>query len=601
MAASSNTEVQPIARAVQWADGILPGVMLALAFCFVLRMPPQPGFWGQWICIAVAALWLCLRPWGAARGLPTLSIPLLGIAAVILIQLGLGMIAVPATALVMVALLGLGAAVLQASDDAARQGRGAAVARALAWGVLLALALNAAAVVLGWFGLEVRTWGLARVEPPARALGLIGQSNQLGVLAVLGFFSALYLNRIGRLPAPALFGATLVAGAVCAATASRGALAVWFAAMIFALPWWRGGGVGESRGFRRRLGACAGVFVVTVACWYASTSTGPVPSTAAIDRSDAGRAEMLSDAFALWVRHPVLGIGTGNYAAARLHELEGPSPAPNSDNAHNLLAQALAEWGLAGAAIVVGGVVLVALLLWRRLRDAARTAEEFYAGAWVVGVLAYSVVEHPLWFVHFLLPFSIALGLLAARPGGSGAVRGPAHAASPDMPSWAPRVAALAALAVALGAAAWDYTRLQRLALMMLADIDLPPGAQRTVTFGDVAEVERMTLFPQSARILLSRKLPVGDQAIGAKIVIAQDAMNLVPNGETVARYVLFLTIGGRDDEALKLLERFGRRSPRQYNTGHQLLLEWRGLDPRVGALMANPAVPRPSTGGLTP
>ncbi len=600
MAAASNTEVQPIARAVHWADAVLPGVMLALAFCFVLRMPPQPGFWGQWIGMAAAGVWLCLRPWGAARPLPTLSIPLLGVAAVILIQLGLGMIAMPTMALVMVVSLGLAAAVLYASDDAARHGRGTAVACALAWGVLLALALNAAAVVLGWWGLEVRTWGLARVEPPARALGLIGQSNQLGVLAVLAFFSALYLNRTARLPAPALFAATLVAGVVCAATASRGALAVWFAAMIFAVPWWRGRSVGESGGFLRRLWACAVVFVATVACWYAWAAAGPASATAAMDRSDAGRAEMLGDAFALWARYPVLGVGTGNYAAARLHELEGPAPAPNADNAHNLLAQALAEWGLAGAAIAAGGIVLAALLLWRRLRDAERTAEEFYAGAWVVGVLAYSVVEHPLWFVHFLLPFSIALGVLGARQGDIGAIGGSAHAA-PDVQAWAPRIAALAALALALGAVAWDYSRLQRLALMMLADIHLPPGAPRTVRFADVADVERMTLFSHSARVLLSRKLPVGDQAIGAKVMIARDAMNLVPNGETVARYVLFLTIEGRNDEALKLLERFARRSPRQYAVGHQLLLEWRGLDARFGAFMESPAVPRPSTLALTP
>lgn len=78
--------------------------------------------------------------------------------------------------------------------------------------------------------------------------------------------------------------------------------------------------------------------------------------------------------------------------------------------AHNVVAQPLVEFGVAGAASFVF-VVAVFLLALRRNRAEFGAADVLLLG-WL-GILGiHSLLEYPLWYVHFLIFFDLSLGLL---------------------------------------------------------------------------------------------------------------------------------------------------------------------------------------------
>jgi hypothetical protein len=570
---------------------VLAFLLGCLPFALVVRLPPNPGFWGQWVAVVIVLVWLALRPL-PLRALPWGSMPLFGIAALLLVQSAAGLVAMPLAVVVAACLLGMAGLMVAAGRAVATSAARSAVVGAFAWGVIAGFALNTVAVVLGWVGYEFQLYRLFTAPTPVRAYGLIGQANHLGVLAVFATFAAFHLRSSGRMPRVMLWCIAVAAAVVCAATVSRVAIGVAAIAALLALAWLRPADARDAaaqHAGRGELALLALLFALVQVGWaLRGAGAGAAEHGPGLVRSSFGRVEMLKDAFALWAGHPVLGVGQGNYAARRLHDLDGPAPTPATDNAHNLVAHALAEWGLVGAAVAIGAAAWALLLVWRHLRDPQRDRDELFASIWVVGVLAHSMVEHPLWFAHFLFPFALMLGML----------RQPGVAPLPEAPP--PRLAArLASAAVVLGialAAAWDYSRSQAIALGMLLDLDRAPGTPPRVQFADAARVEAFTLFPLHAKIMLSRKLPLGDAAIDAKLKLARQAMDAIPNGETVARYAAFAVVAGRADEARTLLERYARRSPNYYARSYELLQAWKQTDPRVAAMVAT--LPQPAAAG---
>lgn len=561
-------------------------LMACLPFCNVARLPPTPTVWGEWVALTLFAAWLVLRgvlARSGPRAWPWSSVALLGLAGLMLLQQVLRMTVQPialllaAGALVLAALLTAGVASI---DDDQRR---AALARAFAWGLLVALGLNTTAAVLGLLGHEILLLSLYDAPAMARAVGLVGQANHLGALAVFGLAAAHYLRSQGRLAPVAHWAVVLVAAWVCAASSSRVAVVMWVLGTVWTALWLHRRGA--------RLAGIAGMallFAMVQVGWLQKGSIVAAGDTQTVftRSADAGRLSMLHDAFALWQRHPVLGVGQGNYAASRLHELTGPMPAAHADNAHNLIAHAMAEWGSVGLALVLGLAGLMVWVVWQRLRDTRAGDEELMAATWVLGLLAYSMVEHPLWFMHWLLPLALLAGLLKQPLVLSRPPVGPARPAA---------AAAMAAVVLALSAgAAWDYLRIQTLAMRMLADNDRPKGTMSKVSILDVASVESLTLFPRYARIMLSFKLPLDPDFADEKLAIASQAMDLIPNGEGMGRYALFAVMADKEDQARALLESFAKRNPLQYDHAYERMTTWAGMNPQLVLFVATLPPGRP-------
>jgi hypothetical protein len=382
------------------------------------------------------------------------------------------------------------------------------------------------------------------------------------------------------MPAPLLWLAIAAAAVVCAASASRVALVIWVACMALTFAWWRGGGA--SHGARLRVeGVIAAVlFAVVQVAWVAQDHSRGGQEPQLTRSADVGRVSMLHDAGMLWQRHPLIGVGEGNYAAQRLHELNSPLGAPHADHAHNLFAHAAAEWGVVGLFIVTAAFAYTLWVLWRRLRDPARRPVELLAAVWVLGVALHSLVEQPLWFASFLLPFALMLGWLAQAPRRSEVVAEEAvHQSSrPRPPRWIP----VGMVVIACGLAAADFARLQVLAMKLLAEA---PGTGALVNFEEIARAESLTMFPRQAKVMLSRKLPLGDAAADAKITIARQAMDAVPSPETIARWAAFCALGGRAAEARTLFSELAGRNAGYSKSALELLSTWATLDPRIARL----------------
>ncbi len=121
--------------------------------------------------------------------------------------------------------------------------------------------------------------------------------------------------------------------------------------------------------------------------------------------SDSGtgrRGIEWAKAWLVFKSHPLFGDGWNEYAkqSVLLHHLF-PNAAPNSGlftNCHNLILQLLAETGIIGTLIVIGGIVAA---IWRTLKNSFSTGT-IIGLCMVATTLAHSMDEYPLWYMYFL-------------------------------------------------------------------------------------------------------------------------------------------------------------------------------------------------------
>jgi O-antigen ligase len=545
-------------------DSCFAAALGLLPFLGYLRAQPMPGFWGEWVAVAVALLWLGVagvprRGWGWVA-----AAPFVAVAALMLLHLAARLVPMPVEVLVAAALLVVAAALAAHAAD----GGAESLATGLAAGLIAALLLNAVAVGFERAGYEWQLVSLYRIPVvPPRAVGLIGQSNHLATLGVLATAGAVYLRLIDRLPRWLVWVVALAAAFVLAASSSRAGMAV--AAAVFVV---------LAIATRKRVGmstptlrsgecvALASMFVAVQLAWLlapvgqASTEFGGAPLIA---RSDAGRSSLWLDALALWRAHPLLGVGHGNYAQARLHELNGPMPVPHVDHAHNLLLQVASEWGAVGLLLVALALVWLARAGLRALAERPVAPARLFALAMVVALLVHGLAEHPLWFPHYLFLFALAVGLLVGAP----------VAMEPAPPRRAVAIVfGLVVAAAIAGVAAADYLRLQHLAAGLRADAVREPGTPPRISLAEVASVERLTLFPRPATLLLSAVLPINPVAAEAKLAVARRAMDMIPAGQTIARWAALAVVAGRADEARALLLAMRQRHQPAYLEAREIL-----------------------------
>ncbi len=170
-------------------------------------------------------------------------------------------------------------------------------------------------------------------------------------------------------------------------------------------------GVALSRGWARRAGM-AGVLVLLVA-----VAVAPGWRLRLADASenvfDGERALARSAGWDLVRRHPVLGVGFGNYHAAALaRSVDTGLPPQLARDAHALWLTTWAETGLVGLLLWLAWQVLLALALLRRTR----------AGAWpATGALLSWGAFQALALVHHL-PFHSSVHLTFALVWGVGLV-----------------------------------------------------------------------------------------------------------------------------------------------------------------------------------
>jgi O-antigen ligase len=124
---------------------------------------------------------------------------------------------------------------------------------------------------------------------------------------------------------------------------------------------------------------------------------------------DFWRRTIWAKSLALIQAHPLTGVGYGNIAFAMFTETLPVPMASVTEHAHNIFLHIAVELGLPVAMVLT--LTLVALMY--RSRGVVKTNEGRAIAVFLLAVLTHSLLEYPLWYAYFLLPFAFTLGFFA--------------------------------------------------------------------------------------------------------------------------------------------------------------------------------------------
>ncbi|UXY15197.1 Wzy polymerase domain-containing protein [Chitiniphilus purpureus] len=385
-------------------------LLFSLPFAVPFLYAPNPVFpseltaFGLCALLVLAALTL---PRGPRAPLPWMIWPWLGLAALIALQ-GL-LLPTPYLALRLIPILYLVAGALTVLALArARDAYGwAPLLEALVWGLLVGALANSLLAVPQVLGKLQSGRG--------QVFGNIGQANMYGHYLAWGLAALAWLCARRGIPRALFWCAGPWLAISLAWCGSRSVLmyaSAWLCLGVLML--WRQREPQVARFGRWLLLAAVAVLAAQVLTplindLLALVLGQPHAVPSALERLSANGARRLVEWQKAWITftlHPWFGAGWSNYPAysVALHGTPAFAGAMESKlftHSHNSLMNLLAETGVLGTAIVLGGLGWAAAGLRRRRHDSGA-----WLGAALVAVtLLHSMVEYPLWYFHFLAPF----------------------------------------------------------------------------------------------------------------------------------------------------------------------------------------------------
>ena len=405
----------------------------------------------------------------------------------------------------------------------------------LAWSLLvgaLASAAIAAAQMAGW-----RLGGWVLPLASARVYGNVGQPNHFADYLFLGLASVVYLAATRRLSAVAAAPAAALLLLFLDLSGSRSAWLYLLAAAVLAGAIHARIRLPQTKRALLWSGALLAAFALVQ--WSAplvAPDRNETASTAGarLATDQAGvpiRLQRWHAALLMSREAPLLGAGYGAFAWHRF--LQGEALGRNlepgvADNAHNFAFQVLAEFGVAGGALVA----LAAFFWLDSQRRAPLSVEKWWAAALLATIALHSMFEYPLWYAYFLGLFCLVLGATEDRPWRF-------EATSLDRVAYS-GAAVLAAWALAT--ALIDYRRLEEITL-----------APRTVLRQEqLLALHGKSLFTHLVEFDLSRTISPDEWHLGDKIALNGRAMRYLPKADMVYRQSLLLALDGRWDEACR-------------------------------------------------
>jgi O-antigen ligase len=396
---------------------------LAAAWFPADHYPPWLGFHSELLAFSGFALILaaCLRSSGATIAAPRFALGLGGLAAVPWLQWAAGINSYAGDALISsLYLVGFAASVLAGFRIASARGSSPLSLNGpmhLLW--LSALASTAIAAIQ-WLGVvphfgELGTW-LVQVEPGERAVGNLGQPNQLASLLLMGMVAFAYAHwkRLIGKSGFVLGIAFMTVGLVL--SQSRTGLLSGFVVAAF-LAW---------KGRRHSLGASPRALALWALVFAVAFLALPYMSE--LLYLGKGRGTPLTDNNARWrLWHQVAlgiwdspwwGYGWNQTTSAHMAGAERLAGTLTISHAHNIFLDLMAWVG-----IPLGGVLIVALLYWtasRALR--CQHPPAIFAMACLLPVLVHSLLEYPFAYAYFLLFAGLLCGVVEASTAGAAKV-----------------------------------------------------------------------------------------------------------------------------------------------------------------------------------
>jgi len=447
------------------------------------------------------------------------------------------------------------------------------VATVLAMFLLAGALANSLAGVMQFYGRPKLFEDVVAELHGNRAYGNIAQANLYANYLALGEGALLFLwlrERVRTAYAlPAL--ALLVLGG--ALSGSRGTLlyALWYAALGFLAARTQEG----AQKWRPKIAAC-GIAGAVLAAHFAvpwlnaALHLGP-SGEGAIDRLEHGepRWQVWLIALRVFLSAPFGGVGTGEFAGAAFEIGLDPSLTTIGEvwtSPHNVPLHLLAETGLVGTLLVLGGLCVWGWQAARRYWTGREVASWWIIAA--VGIeMIHSLTEFPFWSAHFLGVTALLIGA-SARAGPSLAVaRASAISAG----------AVCIVLSVASAIMLRDYMRL---------DVTRITGTTVTLTSAtqaqqDAATMRELThgLMAPLAELWILIGAPLDRSELAEKLALSERVARYWPANTVVARRAVFLALSGEAEKARSLLARALETFPHRVNATILILEQARTAD----------------------
>lgn len=380
----------------------LSGFCLVLSWLIPTHFLPWASFYNEYAAfVALVLLWLAKAREGKAFSL----FLIIGLALIffILLQYFLGVYFFYGDAVMAVLyILGACAAYQIGLSCGDRQ----ALVNSLAWLLVCGGLISALIGIVQW--LELGSQWL--VTPPyGRSGGNLAQPNNYASLLFWSgcALSFLYLHQAVTLKTFIFLALVLTFGITVSGSRTPLLQSLFFVALFV----W-----GVRKGILRLTNAGILLPVLLFFIWYLSfpfidawlffTDVGQL---GVIERSYSNRIAIWSSLWPSITNSPLLGYGVGHVSVAQFtFLLDFDRKVEFVEHSHNVLMDIVIWFGpLFGVALIGILIYWIGRQLWR-----AKTKESWFLLACIGSLVIHSLVEYPIAYAYFLLPFSLMLGLL---------------------------------------------------------------------------------------------------------------------------------------------------------------------------------------------
>jgi O-antigen ligase len=273
---------------------------------------------------------------------------------------------------------------------------------------------------------------------------------------------------------------------------------------------------------------------------------GAVTSGQRLLAKDSGiRLYLWREAWMMFRNAPILGVGFGQFA---WHHFQY-GPYFNDDritglysNSHDLIMNLLAETGILGTLIVVGGI-----FLWARRIDMLWDSNALWIFSLLSVFALHSLDEYPLWYAQFFGLCMLLMGMAESR-----ALRIPFFQAT-------------LAFILVLGSyflvgLMRDYRELEGL-LFPAYQSGKPPLAP-AVLYDRLSHFREGTLLRPYVDFPMADMMRIDSVDLDKKLALSQRVVRYSPSGMTVYRGAAFLALAGMKKQAKEEVERASCSDP---------------------------------------
>ena len=522
------------------------GLMWVFPFLYYHHAYPLTTFYQEWLAALLGAcalpLLLTRRYWQAPQ-VPGIVLLPIGLMLIVLVQFMLGLI-IHFDHVLMLSLYLLFAALLMMLGQHLREQIGMQrLATVLAVCLLVGAELNTLAGVLQHYRCDTFLNSVVTVKTSSAVYGNVAQPNHFASYVALGLLSlGLLQHRFGL----RIWQTTLLASPMLFVMVLSGSRSGWLyliAALVLA--WWWQRREPTLRSLLRYTAALCVAYALMHGLLQLPWLQGNTGSVTAAERlfgearSGGIRINLWQESMLIFAQFPLLGAGFGQFAYQHLQlaaELRNPEMVGLYNNAHNIVMQLAAETGLAGLLVLFS---TVGIWMWRTLlRHASFTLEQWWAVAVLAVLGIHSLLEYPLWYLHFIGVAAILLGALDA-----GAhrleLRGVGRLS----------VAAILMLgAISLFQGLQAYKNLeQAMAFRAKAHLDLAMIEKSRDAYLKVLEYP---LFNGYSELYIASMMEINDVKLQEKYALSERAVRYIPTSAIAYRNAMLLALTGRGDEA---------------------------------------------------